>query len=130
MVVAVDGRPQVIEYSDLPPELAARREPEGRLELWAGSIAIHVLERSFIERIVAQQDLPFHRAIKKVPCIDETGQPVKPAEPNGVKFEQFIFDALPHGRALGRSSRPTVPPSSSPSRTPSDPTRPRPCTSG
>ena len=58
MVVAVDGRPQVIEYSDLPPELASRREPEGRLELSAGSIAIHVLERSFIERIVAQQGPP------------------------------------------------------------------------
>lgn len=96
VVVAVDGRPQVIEYSDLPPQLAGLREPEGRLELSAGSIAIHVLERSFIERIVAQKNLPFHRAIKKVPCIDEAGRPVKPDEPNGVKFEQFIFDALPH----------------------------------
>ena len=45
VVVTVDGRPQVIEYSDLPPELAERREPEGRLELWAGSIAIHLFER-------------------------------------------------------------------------------------
>jgi UDP-N-acetylglucosamine/UDP-N-acetylgalactosamine diphosphorylase len=96
VVVTVDGRPQVIEYSDLPPELAGRREPEGRLELSAGSIAIHVLERSFIERIVEQQDLPFHRAIKKVAYIDDAGNLVKPAEPNGVKFEQFIFDALPH----------------------------------
>ena len=66
VVVTVDGRPQVIEYSDLPPELAGRREPEGRLELWAGSIAIHILERSFIERLVGEHRLPFHRAIKKV----------------------------------------------------------------
>jgi UDP-N-acetylglucosamine/UDP-N-acetylgalactosamine diphosphorylase len=95
VVVTVDGRPQVIEYSDLPPDLASRREPEGGLELWAGSIAIHVLERSFIERIIARTQLPFHRAIKKVPYIDESGELVKPAEPNGVKFEQFIFDALP-----------------------------------
>ena len=29
MVVQVDGRPQVIEYSDLPAELAERREPDG-----------------------------------------------------------------------------------------------------
>ncbi len=95
VVVTVEGRPQVIEYSDLPPDLASRREPEGGLELWAGSIAIHVLERSFIERIVAGTQLPFHRAIKKVSYIDESGELVKPAEPNGVKFEQFIFDALP-----------------------------------
>ena len=56
----------MIEYSDLPPELAGRREPEGRLELWAGSIAVHILERSFIERLVGEHQLPFHRAIKKV----------------------------------------------------------------
>jgi UDP-N-acetylglucosamine/UDP-N-acetylgalactosamine diphosphorylase len=97
-VVAVDGRPQVIEYSDLPPELAGRREPEGRLELWAGSIAVHVLERAFIERIVEEHRLPFHRAIKKVSYVDCSGKVEKPAEPNAVKFEQFIFDALPQAR--------------------------------
>lgn len=95
VVVDLDGRPQVIEYSDLPAELAERRSPDGRLELWAGSIAIHVLERSFIERLVGNHSLPFHRAVKKVSHVDESGNPVEPAEPNAVKFEQFIFDALP-----------------------------------
>jgi UDP-N-acetylglucosamine/UDP-N-acetylgalactosamine diphosphorylase len=94
-VVSVDGRPQVIEYSDLPAELAERREPEGRLELWAGSIAVHILERSFIERLVSDHRLVFHRALKKVPFIDDTGEIIMPTEPNAVKFEQFIFDALP-----------------------------------
>jgi len=95
VVVLADGRPQVIEYSDLSPELAARRAPEGHLELWAGSIAIHLFERSFIERLLEGHRMPFHRAIKKVPFIDDSGRLVKPEEPNGVKFEQFIFDALP-----------------------------------
>jgi UDP-N-acetylglucosamine/UDP-N-acetylgalactosamine diphosphorylase len=95
VVVTVEGRPQVIEYSDLPPELAGRRVPEGALELWAGSIAVHILERSFIERLSGAHQLPFHRAIKKVPYVDALGQLVKPEEPNAVKLEQFIFDALP-----------------------------------
>jgi UDP-N-acetylglucosamine/UDP-N-acetylgalactosamine diphosphorylase len=95
VVVRVDDRPHVIEYSDLPAELAGLREPEGRLELWAGSIAVHILERSFIERLVGEHRLPFHRAVKKVPYVDEAGQLVKPGEANAVKFEQFIFDALP-----------------------------------
>jgi UDP-N-acetylglucosamine/UDP-N-acetylgalactosamine diphosphorylase len=97
VLVRVDGRPQVIEYSDLPEELAGRREPEGRLELWAGSIAVHVLERTFIERLTGDHEhrLPFHRAIKKVPYVGDSGHVVKPDEPNAVKFEQFIFDALP-----------------------------------
>jgi UDP-N-acetylglucosamine/UDP-N-acetylgalactosamine diphosphorylase len=95
VVVTVDGRPQVIEYSDLPAELAERREPEGNLQLWAGSIAVHIFERSFIERLHGGLDLPFHRAIKKVPCLDPAGERVEPSEPNAVKFERFIFDALP-----------------------------------
>ncbi len=95
VVVTVDGHPQVIEYSDLPPELAGRRVPEGPLELWAGSIAVHILERAFIERLVTDQRLPFHRAIKKVAYVDASGTTIKPSEPNAVKFEQFIFDALP-----------------------------------
>jgi UDP-N-acetylglucosamine/UDP-N-acetylgalactosamine diphosphorylase len=95
VVVSAGGTPQVIEYSDLPPELAGRREPEGRLELWAGSIAVHILERSFIERLVAGHRLPFHRAVKKVDFVDQTGRLVEPEQPNAVKFEQFIFDALP-----------------------------------
>jgi UDP-N-acetylglucosamine/UDP-N-acetylgalactosamine diphosphorylase len=98
VVVKVDDIPQVIEYSDLPPELASRRGPQGSLELWAGNTAIHVLDREFIERIVGQQRLPFHRAIKKVAYVDESGNLINPSEPNAVKFEQFIFDALPHAR--------------------------------
>lgn len=95
LVVSVDGRPQVIEYSDLPTDLAERRGPEGSLELWAGSIAIHVFDRAFVERLVSDLRLPFHRAVKKVPYVDDSGRRVSPNEPNGVKFEQFIFDALP-----------------------------------
>ena len=107
VVVIVDGRPQVIEYSDLPAELAGRRVPEGSLELWAGSIAVHILERSFIERLVGGHPLPFHRAVKKVSHIDDRGDRIKPAEPNAVKFEQFIFDALPLAETVGdRGNRP------------------------
>jgi UDP-N-acetylglucosamine/UDP-N-acetylgalactosamine diphosphorylase len=96
VIVRVDGRPQVIEYSDLPAELAELREPDGSLQLWAGSIAVHALERSFVERLVGGDvKLPFHRAIKKVSYVDANGEVSKPDSPNAVKFERFIFDALP-----------------------------------
>jgi UDP-N-acetylglucosamine/UDP-N-acetylgalactosamine diphosphorylase len=96
VVVKVAGKPQVIEYSDLPAELAERREPDGSLQLWAGSIAVHAFERTFIERLVEGDiRLPFHRAIKKVPHVDSNGEVTRPEAPNAVKFERFIFDALP-----------------------------------
>ncbi len=96
VVVRVGGRPQVIEYSDLPAELAERRDPDGGLQLWAGSIAVHALERSFVERLAGgETKLPFHRAIKKVAHADSNGEVARPDAPNAVKFERFIFDALP-----------------------------------
>jgi UDP-N-acetylglucosamine/UDP-N-acetylgalactosamine diphosphorylase len=93
------GRARVIEYSDLPDELAERRRDDGGLALWAGSIAIHLFEREFVERLASGDvRLPFHRAVKKVAHVDEEGRPVEPDEPNAVKFETFIFDALPLAR--------------------------------
>ena len=99
VVVEQGGRPLVIEYSDLPPELAGLRESDGSLRFWAGSIAIHLFERAFIERLVRDASLPFHRALKKVPYLDESGTLIEPSEPNAVKFETFIFDALPLARS-------------------------------
>lgn len=96
LVVQINGVTQVIEYSDLDPELAQRRNPEGGLELWAGSIAVHLLEREFVERLMESGGkLPFHRAVKKVPYVNSDGQQVQPDAPNAIKFETFIFDALP-----------------------------------
>lgn len=96
VVVEVDGRPQLIEYSDLPTEVAERRLSDGRLEIWAGSIAVHVFNISFLERLAGDGlKLPYHRAVKSVPHLDEGGHLVHPAEPNAIKFEMFVFDALP-----------------------------------
>lgn len=93
----VDGKVTVIEYSDLPDEQAHRRNPDGSLVFELGSIGIHLINVAFIEKLNQGDDfaLPFHRAVKKIPCIDAAGNPVKPTAPNGVKLETFVFDALP-----------------------------------
>lgn len=95
--VFADGVVQVIEYSDLPDELAKQTNPDGSLKFNAGSIAIHALRVSFIERLNqgGKLKLPWHRAEKKVPYVDDAGNPVKPEKPNAVKLEQFVFDAIP-----------------------------------
>jgi UDP-N-acetylglucosamine/UDP-N-acetylgalactosamine diphosphorylase len=99
--------------------MAMQRETagDGQLRYVAGSIAIHVLDREFVRRMAAGStgspqagstgsppaggegaSLPFHRADKKIATVDVAGQPVKPEKPNGVKFEMFVFDALPFAR--------------------------------
>jgi UDP-N-acetylglucosamine/UDP-N-acetylgalactosamine diphosphorylase len=98
VVAARDGRQLVIEYSDLPDELAKERRPDGGLAFAAGSIALHVFSRAFVDRVAATAELPYHRALKLVPYVDDGGSPVEPDAPNAVKFEQFIFDTLPLAR--------------------------------
>lgn len=98
-VCLVDGKVTVIEYSDMPEELARACTEDGRLRFRAGSIAIHLLSRSFVEGLTAHGcELPFHRAQKKVPFVDEKGAVVRPEEPNAIKLEMFVFDALPLAR--------------------------------
>jgi UDP-N-acetylglucosamine/UDP-N-acetylgalactosamine diphosphorylase len=92
----VNGRCGMIEYSDLPPELATAREPDGTLRFRAGNPAIHLFAIEFLKRVTSTGGLPYHVARKTVPHFDpETGQSVTPTEPNALKFERFIFDALP-----------------------------------
>jgi UDP-N-acetylglucosamine/UDP-N-acetylgalactosamine diphosphorylase len=92
----VNGRVTVIEYSDIPDELAEKQNPDGSLLFQLGSIAIHIINRAFVEKLNAKGfSLPLHRAIKEIPHIDQHGNPVEPDQPNGIKLESFIFDALP-----------------------------------
>ena len=92
-----DDKMSVIEYSDIPDDLANRRNADGSLAFNAGNVAIHIISVSFIDRLTSGHDaqLPYHKAIKAVPFVDETGKLIKPAKPNAVKLERFIFDALP-----------------------------------
>jgi UDP-N-acetylglucosamine/UDP-N-acetylgalactosamine diphosphorylase len=92
-----DGVVQVIEYSDLPEAMARQTNPDGSLRFNFGSIAIHALTVAFIETLNSGGPLrmPWHRAEKKVPAIDDRGILVKPDKPNAVKLEQFVFDAIP-----------------------------------
>ena len=94
--VSIGDRISIIEYSDLPEEKALEKEEDGRIKYRAGSPAIHVLRRDFIEQFASGENkLPYHRAEKKVSFINDKGELVEPEEPNAVKFETFVFDALP-----------------------------------
>ena len=93
-----DGKTTVVEYSNLSDEMANRRDARGRLSFGAGNIAIHALGVGFVANLNegGAFGLPLHRAIKKVPHVNiETGARVEPSEPNAVKLESFVFDALP-----------------------------------
>ncbi len=95
VVVYSNEKLTVLEYSDLPKELMFARNEDGSLIYGAGNIAVHMLSYSFIEKLTnGSLSLPYHRAHKKIPYLNESGEKINPNEPNGYKFETFIFDAL------------------------------------
>ena len=96
------GAHLLVEYSDLPAALRDARDTNGAYRYWAGSPAIHIFHLAFLARMAASEGaLPYHRAVKKIPHIDTaTGAEVKPAKPNGIKFETFIFDIMPRAERI------------------------------
>lgn len=95
-VVQVDGKTQIIEYSDLPDAAAEQCNADGSLKLWAGNIAVHVFDVDFLKQhATGTHGLPFHQARKAVPYVDAEGMLHKPTAPNAIKLERFVFDLLP-----------------------------------
>ncbi|MFG0319131.1 MAG: UTP--glucose-1-phosphate uridylyltransferase, partial [Planctomycetota bacterium JB042] len=89
----------IVEYSDLPDDLGRARDDEGELAYRAGNVAIHVFRTEFVRRLTeGGLRLPYPRARKAVSCLDPAGDSAAPAEVTGVKFETFVFDALPEAK--------------------------------
>ena len=79
-------------------EQCNRRGKDSELYFKYGSPAIHVFDRAFLER-EASKPMPLHLAFKKIPVVED-GKVVNPSQPNGYKFEKFIFDILPNAKRV------------------------------
>ncbi len=91
----IDGKTGVIEYSDLNENDMYAFNKNGELIYWAGSIAIHMINVSFLVDLNRSGfKLPYHLARKRIPYIDNSGRRIEPEGKNGIKFESFVFDAL------------------------------------
>jgi len=92
----VDGKLGCIEYSELSDEQVNARKEDGSLLFNSGNIAIHMLNRSFVEKISQEESegLPYHIAVKELAALEvKSGNPVL-EEIKGMKPEMFIFDAF------------------------------------
>jgi len=78
----------------LSPEETRERLPDGRLRFSSGNIAIHMINRQFVEKLTTREDfkLPYHIAVKDIEALAADGTAA--AKIKGIKFEMFIFDAL------------------------------------
>jgi len=88
-----NGRPSVVEYSEISEEMAERRTSDGELVFGESHILCNLFNISSIERM-GNTPLPYHSAFKKATYIDKDGNKVVPTSPNAYKFEAFLFDAF------------------------------------
>ena len=97
LIVEKNGKPDVIEYSEMDQDMAEAKDTGDRLKFRAANIVNHYYHFRFLAAIEEWGNkLPHHVAKKKIPFMDtETGETVKPDKPNGIKLEQFVFDVFP-----------------------------------
>lgn len=88
-----NGVPSVIEYSELPEDMAEQTDEDGELLYGEAHIMCNLFSLEALEKI-AKVNLPYHVANKKTNYMNENGEFIKVKEPNAYKFEAFIFDAF------------------------------------
>ena len=88
-----NGKPGVIEYSEIPETLIEEVDENGELMYGESHIMCNLYTLDAIEKI-AHVELPYHSAHKKVDFMQEDGKMFYAKEPNGYKYEAFIFDGF------------------------------------
>lgn len=92
------GKMHILEYSEIPQELAETVDDNGKLLFGAANICNHYLSFSFlVEKVLPNISSIYHLANKKIPYWDPVEKKtITPTTPNGVKLEMFIFDVFPY----------------------------------
>ena len=88
-----DGKPSIVEYYELTPEMAEAVNENGSLLYGFGVILNYLFRLDMLLEIESRQ-LPLHIVEKKVPYLDENGMLQKPETPNAYKFETLILDMI------------------------------------
>lgn len=89
----MNNHPKVIEYTELPIEMAEETDENGNLMFGESHVMCNLFTIEALEKI-SKESLIYHPAFKKNSYIDEKGIEIIPEEPNSYKFEAFIFDSF------------------------------------
>ena len=88
-----NGKPYVIEYTEITKEMAEARDEHGEFVYGEGHVLLNLFHRQVLEKI-KEINLPYHCAYKKANHVDEHGNILVAEKPNAYRFESFIFDAF------------------------------------
>ncbi len=88
-----DGKPSIVEYYELSQEMMDAKDENGDPAYNYGVILNYLFHVPEL-KAVTDDRMPLHVVEKKIQYVDNNGNTVKPAEPNGYKFEQLVLDMI------------------------------------
>ena len=93
-----NGKYNLIEYSELPAEMASQRNRNNDLTYNLGNMLVFLCRTDFMMNLSSASGTQlYHKAFKKIQhCDPETWADIVPREENGWKFELFLHNFLPH----------------------------------
>lgn len=88
-----NNRVKVIEYTELPNDIASITDDNGELVFGESHIMCNLFNINAVKRS-STKELEYHVAFKKSNYLDKEGNLIEPDKANAYKFEQFIFDSF------------------------------------
>jgi len=88
-----NGRPSVVEYTEITDEMASFRNDIGELVYGESHILCNMFNIDILDKM-GEAPLEYHVAHKATSYIGEDGEYLNSDKPNAYKFESLIFDAF------------------------------------
>lgn len=88
-----DGSPSIVEYYELTEDLMNAKNEKGEPAYNFGVILNYLFREKDLEELMAS-NMPLHIVEKKIPCLNEAGELIKPEAPNGYKYESLVLDMI------------------------------------
>ena len=88
-----DGKPSIVEYYEMTPEMIDLRSDDGELAYKYGVILNYLFSVDRLEEIISEK-MPVHVVKKKIPYMNSNGELITSDKPNGYKFETLVLDMV------------------------------------
>jgi UDP-N-acetylglucosamine/UDP-N-acetylgalactosamine diphosphorylase len=95
-----NGKPSVIEYIEMTPEMNNLRDGKGTLVYGDSHILLNLFNIEALD-VISKKPLKYVPAFKKTNYINDNGELVIPDKENAYKFEKFVFDAFSYFDRVG-----------------------------
>lgn len=86
-----NGKPGVIEYTEVPEEYAKLKNENGEFVYGDANVLNYVFNIEVLAK-AGGEGLPYHTACKKITYMNDYGELIVSQKPDAYKFEMFLFD--------------------------------------